>query len=370
YAVCGLFAAGSLFGAFRWKVRLIQEQERRLRAQNDLLEAKVKARTDELANSVSVLQATLDSTADGVVALHFSGEIVSYNTRFTTMWNLPPEAMASDAALRDASARRTRDPKAFLARIDEIHTQEGEHFDVIELADGRVIERYCKPQSVDGRSVGIVMNFRDITERRRAEEALLASEGFLNSLVENLPVHIFRKDRAGRITFANRRYCERYGRCAADLLGKTAFDLRPHAEAERTEQDDQVVMSTGRPYEGVEIQTLPSGERRYIQIIKVPVLDSAGQCTGVQGMFLDVTEAKLAEARLAEASSLLEAMLDNTPDFIYFKDRESRFVRVSKALLARVPDPSQVHRLTDFDLFTAEHAQKAFNDEQEIMRTG
>jgi len=77
-------------------------------------------------------------------------------------------------------------------------------------------------------------------------------------------------------------------------------------------------------------------------------------------------------AKLAEASGLLDAMLENTPDLIYFKDRASRFVRFSRAFAARfsLDDSTLIQGKTDFDFFAPAHAQPAFDDEQEIIRTG
>src|SRR5205809_1425245 len=69
---------------------------------------------------------------------------------------------------------------------------------------------------------------------------------------------------------------------------------------------------------------------------------------------------------------LMETLMDNIPDHIYFKDRQSRFIRVNKAMARRfnLRDPGEAMGKTDFDFFTAEHAQQAFNDEQEMIRTG
>src|SRR5262249_16001876 len=92
----------------------------------------------------------------------------------------------------------------------------------------------------------------------------------------------------------------------------------------------------------------------------------------VLGTALNVTERKVAEAALAQASTLLETLLANSPDQIYFKDRESRFVRYSKSFerLLNLPDSSSLIGKTDFDLFTEEHARPAYEDEQEIIRSG
>ncbi|HWA85883.1 MAG TPA: PAS domain S-box protein, partial [Opitutus sp.] len=98
--------------------------------------------------------------------------------------------------------------------------------------------------------------------------------------------------------------------------------------------------------------------------------DAAGDQQEVNTLF-DITERKQAEVELAEASGLLEAILANMPDMVYFKDRESRFVRFSAAFTRRFSlDPTKVRGRTDFDLFAREHAQEAFADEERIMRTG
>src|SRR5204862_908750 len=81
--------------------------------------------------------------------------------------------------------------------------------------------------------------------RQRVEGALRDSEVLYHSLVENLPQNVFRKDWAGRLTFANRRYCETLQRPLAELLGMTDFDLFPHDLATKYVRDDHTVMETG-----------------------------------------------------------------------------------------------------------------------------
>src|SRR5208283_4518990 len=84
-----------------------------------------------------------------------------------------------------------------------------------------------------------------------------------------------------------------------------------------------------------------------------------------------ITERKQAEAALARERHLLECLLENSLDYIYFKDRESRFVRCSKLVSQRFAGgEADLIGKTDFDLFTEEHARAAFEDEQEIIRSG
>ena len=172
FVLCGLAAVLALFGGYRWKVRLMELRQRKLQSENDLLETKVTARTDELADSVSLLKATIASTADGILAIQFSGKVISFNSQYASMWGFRPEVLerARDEDMIDFTSRLVKDPGTYITRIKEIHANpEADAFDVLELTDGRTIERYCKPQRVGGNCVGIVINFRDITARKHAE---------------------------------------------------------------------------------------------------------------------------------------------------------------------------------------------------------
>ena len=104
----------------------------------------------------------------------------------------------------------------------------------------------------------------------------------------------------------------------------------------------------------------------------MPLRDAQGRIIGTFGVSRDVTERKRAEAGLMEERNLLRTLMDNLPDVIYFKDLESRFTRINKAhaKLFGLNDPAQAVGKTDFDFFAGEHAQQAFADEQEIIKTG
>src|SRR6058998_2682902 len=126
--------------------------------------------------TVSVLQATLESTADGILVVDLGGKIVSHNRHFEEMWHLPPALIAAN---NDAAGRRRLidhvrdqlvDPELFVDGIQDRYAEpQADSFDVLVFKDGRVLERYSIPLRLDGRSVGRVWSFRDVTVRRRAE---------------------------------------------------------------------------------------------------------------------------------------------------------------------------------------------------------
>jgi PAS domain S-box-containing protein len=126
--------------------------------------------------TVSVLQATLESTADGILVVDLHGNIVSHNRHFEEMWRLPAALIAAntDAAGRRRLIEHVRDqlvnPQVFVDGIQERYAEpQSDSFDVLIFKDGRVLERYSIPLRLEGRSVGRVWSFRDVTARRRAE---------------------------------------------------------------------------------------------------------------------------------------------------------------------------------------------------------
>ncbi|MDQ6768108.1 MAG: EAL domain-containing protein [Candidatus Eremiobacteraeota bacterium] len=134
---------------------------------------------EDLLNEHSLLLATLEATADGILVVDLTGKIVRFNERFKRLWHIPDDVLASrddDRALAHVVSQ-LKDPDAFLAKVKELYSSpDVESFDVIEFADGRVFERVSVPQRVDDRAVGRVWSFRDVTElaveERRARRRL------------------------------------------------------------------------------------------------------------------------------------------------------------------------------------------------------
>jgi PAS domain S-box-containing protein len=135
----------------------------------------LERKTEELAHSLSMMRATLDSTTDAIVATDEAGRVTGFNQKLVEMLGSSRKFIeAADAQqLREMFSRQFKDPEKFLARIWEIYAAAPpETFDILEFADGRIFERYSKVQLIENRSVGRVWSFRDITEHRRTEENL------------------------------------------------------------------------------------------------------------------------------------------------------------------------------------------------------
>jgi diguanylate cyclase (GGDEF)-like protein/PAS domain S-box-containing protein len=129
----------------------------------------------DLRAANSVLAATLESTADGILVVDGEGRIASFNTRFAEMWRLPDSLLNSrdDNQAIAFVLEQLCDPEAFVAKVQELYDDPGsESHDTLEFKDGRVFERDSLPQRIDGEVVGRVWSFRDVSEHRRLQNEL------------------------------------------------------------------------------------------------------------------------------------------------------------------------------------------------------
>jgi diguanylate cyclase (GGDEF)-like protein/PAS domain S-box-containing protein len=128
----------------------------------------------ELRETLSLLTATLDATADGILVVQGGGRLASFNPRFVEMWGLTDTILEDGDPTTIASVcDQLTSPEAFAARVEDIYADPGaESFDVLSFKDGRVFERISKPQQVDGRVLGRVWSFRDVTDRKQLEDRL------------------------------------------------------------------------------------------------------------------------------------------------------------------------------------------------------
>jgi diguanylate cyclase (GGDEF)-like protein/PAS domain S-box-containing protein len=133
------------------------------------------AAVTNLREANSVLAATLESTADGILVVDGAGRITSWNSRFAHMWRIPTDVLAErdDSRAFRSVLEQLRDPSAFVAKIQELYEEPEAHsHDLLEFKDGRVFERDSLPQRIDGEVVGRVWSFRDVTEHRRLQSEL------------------------------------------------------------------------------------------------------------------------------------------------------------------------------------------------------
>ncbi len=226
---------------------------------------------------------------------------------------------------------------------------------------------------VGGKIIGTCGVTKDVTTLKKAEEAMARESALLNDLLENAPDIVYFKDLDSRFTWINKAMITLLGtHSKTEIIGKTDFDFFTPEHAQEARADELRIMSEGEPViNKLEVDNYADGKPRSVYTTKMPLHDMKGNIIGTCGISRDVTALKRTEEALALESNLLNAMLTNIPDAIYFKDPQSRFVRVSKGIhLEGLRNLEDAIGKTDFDFFAKEHAQQAFNDEQEILKTG
>lgn len=203
------------------------------------------------------------------------------------------------------------------------------------------------------------------------DEALRQTQARFRSIVDGLSINLVLKDLDGRIFYANEHFLNFHHWHLAEVLGKSDAQLFPPDLAAKFLADDRLVIETGRVLHQFEQNQSADGSIYWAEVIKGPLRDADGRVAGVQVLFWDATERKSIEQALQVERHLLHTLLNNVPDSIYFKDQDSRFMRVSRSLIDKfgLSDQDALLGKTDADVFTAEHSQQARNDELKIMQT-
>ncbi len=284
----------------------------RQRADQDLALAKeaLELKSDALAHSLSMLRATLESTTDGILVTDDSRKVTGYNQKFVEMWRISREIMDSreHRQLLEVISRQIKDPRQFLARIEDIYASAPpDSFDVLELADGRVFERFSKVQIVNERHVGRVWSLRDITERERAGEA----RTLLASVVESSEDAIVTKSLEGIISTWNKGAERMFGYTAREVTGRPITILIP---SDRMDEEPTIIE---RLKKGERIETYETVRRRKdgtllnISLTVSPIKDASGRIIGASKIARDITERKRAEEERLRLTSALERLLES-----------------------------------------------------------
>ena len=212
----------------------------------------------------------------------------------------------------------------------------------------------------------------EMARRREAEQRFKDSEALYESLVESLPLNLFRKDLDGKLTFGNKRYFDLLKSSPEELIGLTDYDLFPKPLADKYTADDRRVTESHETYEDIESHAGTDGSRLYVHVLKAPVYDAADNVIGIQGIFWDVTARHEAEAALVREQFLLKSLMQNIPDNIFFKDCDGRYLRINRAMADRfgLKSTSDAVGMTARDFFGDVYADRIKRDEQQIIKTG
>jgi two-component system cell cycle sensor histidine kinase/response regulator CckA len=285
--------------------RSIQEYIFHLEESQDLAEELALVQEENLEYTVSVLRATLESTADGILVVDLKGKIVSYNQRFADMWGIPEDVLAhhSDKQAIAYVLKQLKYPAAFQDRIKDLDNRpEDQSVDIIEFRDGRIFQRYSQPQSIEDRIVGRVWSFRDVTDQRRAEEALRQSEEKYRALINLASDGILLTHLDGNLLEINNKMMELLGQTPVDILPTYFAEIFPPGEQEKIRATLQAIMEAG---EGeINDTCIKDQDGQFIPVDITGSVVNFDSKTVVQWIFRETTERKKLEEERRKISNL------------------------------------------------------------------
>ncbi len=284
---------------------------------------------EEILFKTTLLEAQLESNIDGILVVDDRGQSILYNHRFGEMWNITPALLESDddKKMIDCVLSQLKYPEIFTQKVEYLYANKSEKsLDEIEFKDGKIFERYSSPLiDAEGKYDGRIWYFRDITELKQSQKALIESEKNYRELVDNSLVGVYKTNLNGDILFANT--------AMANLGNLDGFkDLK------------------GRNI--IEFYNNPSDREKLIRLLKkegkvnqfemelvsdfgevVNVLITA-QLSGdnILGMIIDTTEKKKAETALITSENKYRALFDNAEDGIFLMKGEN-FIECNEKVL-------------------------------------
>ena len=263
-----------------------------------------KKNVESLPYALALIRATLEATADAILAIE-EGRITNWNTKFVAMWGMPLElvALGDVQKVRAFIAPQLKDSERYLARIAEIEASKEKSFDLLELADERLIERYSDVISVEERVIGRVWCFRDVTQRHELD--LIPRR--LAAIVDGSDDAIIGKDLNSIITSWNQGAERIFGYSAEEMIGTSIVRLIP---LERQGEEEEILscLKRGERFEHFEtVRTTKEGRRLHVSLTVSPIKDATGRVIGASKIARDITDRKLSEEALREAKKVAEA---------------------------------------------------------------
>ncbi len=364
-----------------------KHMEEQLRRAHDELEIRVQERTEELAKANKALQAEIterkraeekiryfqkavESGSDAIGMSTPEGKHYYQNEAFTRLFGLTVEEVRGSEGPPTVYADKDVGAEVFRT-IMKGDSWEGE----VEMfaKSGRKLSidlhAYAIKDEKD-KVVGLVGMHTDITERKKAEEAVRESEEKYRGLIENINDFVYTLDLRGNVTSANKSALEVLGYAPEDLYNTNFMDLIPEKYQAKAVKDFQTVLDRGEIRNAVTVLKSKKGKEIWAEFNSTAIVTD-GKVVGTRGVVRDITERKRAEAALQISEQKFKDLAETTTDWVWEVDENGVYTYVSpkvKELLGY--EVNEVLGKTPFDLMPEGEAERVgeFFKEQVIKK--
>jgi diguanylate cyclase (GGDEF)-like protein/PAS domain S-box-containing protein len=289
-----------------------------------------------LEHSLALLQATIESTAEGILVISNSDEIVSYNQRLIELWDLPDDWLdyTSGQARFKLLVERVTNPQAFIRRVSELRSNPAlEGHDTVELKNGRFLERSSMPYRIGETIVGRVWSFRDVTDRRRAEDLLRASQVRLKAIFDHADVGIGLADTDGYYQQVNHHWSELLG-CDAEAMCQMTYRDIVHPE-DAAAHELYLQMLLAGEIESYRLESRfasRSGAYFWGALSVSSICNDQGRLEAVLYIVVDITEQKRMQEAERAALDLTQMRAAELEQLKHFAETLNQAVSPDKAL--------------------------------------
>ncbi|MCA9257220.1 MAG: PAS domain S-box protein, partial [Phycisphaerales bacterium] len=269
------------------------------------------------------------------------------------------------------------DPNVTQSQIDEIHRRlnagEDINFETVHThRDGRAfpVEIRANRFEVNGVSYNLALA-RDITERKRSEEALARSESRFRGAIENIPDVIVIYDRDLRIQYINMATQALTGRTPDDFIGRRDEEIWPASVHEKYMPTLRAALETGIPQSLETDIQLPAGDIKSLYLHCIPLLDDAGAVHEIVGITHDLTDRKRAERVIRESEQRFSRFMENLPGLAWIKDADGRYVYANQDTADRLgASQSEIVGRRDVDLVPLDVASEFIESDRHVLSSG
>lgn len=289
---------------------------------------------DALQASESSLQGILQSTADGILAVNTENKVLFANDHFAEMWKIPKDMLTSkdDTSLLAYVLDQLTNPQDFIEKVQELYRSRHESFDLLYFKDGRIFERFSKPIISGENATGRVWSFRDVTQRKQMEAALIGSEQAHRTLFENVPIGLYRTSADGYMLDANPALVRMFGHEDREsLLAVKVENLYAHFGLNKKfiDQMDKSDSMTKMEAEFRKKDGTTFWAEDNVQIIR----DENANPLFYEGSLADITQRKNSEQARHESEERFHSLFNRMMDGVYRSTHEGKFVDINPAMV-------------------------------------